>query len=59
MKNAHVGRPGLELAAAIDPDPSVDAACRAGGSIIHPHNLYVRYFANLLGLVVKAGDDDD
>jgi hypothetical protein len=36
-----------------------DAACRAGGSIIHPHNLYVRYFANLLGLVVKAGDDDD
>jgi len=48
-----------EFAAAIDPDPSVDAACQASGSINHPHNLHVRCFADLLGPAVKAGDNDD
>ncbi|KAG8044038.1 hypothetical protein GUJ93_ZPchr0458g22440 [Zizania palustris] len=31
----------------------------AGGSIIHPRNLHVRCFADLLGLAVKTGGDDD
>ncbi|TKW23671.1 hypothetical protein SEVIR_3G001800v4 [Setaria viridis] len=31
----------------------------AGGSIIHPRNLHARRFADLLGLAVKAGGDDD
>jgi prenylcysteine oxidase / farnesylcysteine lyase len=31
----------------------------AGGSIIHPRNLHARRFADLLGLAVKTGDDDD
>lgn len=31
----------------------------AGGSIIHPRNLHVRRFADLLGLAAKTGGDDD
>ncbi|KAL6651686.1 hypothetical protein ACP70R_010611 [Stipagrostis hirtigluma subsp. patula] len=31
----------------------------AGGSIIHPRNLHARRFADLLGLAVKTGGDDD
>uniref|UniRef100_A0A0E0KXA5 Prenylcysteine lyase domain-containing protein n=1 Tax=Oryza punctata TaxID=4537 RepID=A0A0E0KXA5_ORYPU len=31
----------------------------AGGSIIHPQNLHVRRFADLLGLAAKADGDDD
>ncbi|KAF0895635.1 hypothetical protein E2562_013930 [Oryza meyeriana var. granulata] len=31
----------------------------AGGSIIHPRNLHVRRFADLLGLAVKTDGDDD
>ncbi|XP_020182663.1 farnesylcysteine lyase [Aegilops tauschii subsp. strangulata] len=31
----------------------------AGGSIIHPRNLHVRRFADLLGLAAKTGGDND
>ncbi|BAF16286.2 Os04g0692800 [Oryza sativa Japonica Group] len=31
----------------------------AGGSIIHPRNLHVRRFADLLGLEAKTDGDDD
>ncbi|KAK3143256.1 hypothetical protein QOZ80_4AG0298150 [Eleusine coracana subsp. coracana] len=31
----------------------------AGGSIIHPRNLHARRFADLLGLAVETGADDD
>ncbi|XP_040378835.1 farnesylcysteine lyase isoform X1 [Oryza brachyantha] len=31
----------------------------AGGSIIHPRNLHVRRFADLLGLAAKTNGDDD